>query len=117
MAVTGLDLAALLALIALIGGMGGVTVRAWMLLLQLIPPKSGWVERGVLLAILFLGYVIVVGLGVPGILAGMKAGQTHTSLESVFRTSTLAAWVWSLNTILLMLARGQLGDPVRWGRR
>lgn len=116
MAISVIDLLAALAIVALVSGLGGVTFRACLLLLQLIPPKPRWVERGTILAVLFVGYVVLLGLGVPGVLAGMRTGNGQATLESVTRTGTLAAWAWTLNTILLMLARGQLGEQPKWRR-
>lgn len=116
MAVTILDLLAAVALVALVAGMGGATFRAVTLLVQLIPPKPHWVERGTLLALLALGYLSLLALDVPSVLASIKGGASHATPESVLRTGLMAAWMWTLTTILLMLARGQLG-PALWRRR
>ncbi|GGJ65436.1 hypothetical protein [Deinococcus aquiradiocola] len=109
MVVTPLDLTAALALLGLVSGMGGVTYRAVLLLVQLVAPKPRWVERGALLVILLLGYLTLLALDVPGVLASLRGGQSAATLESVARTAVFAGWLWTLNTILLMLARGQLG--------
>ncbi|BBN95687.1 hypothetical protein DEIGR_100854 [Deinococcus grandis] len=116
MAVTPLDLLAALALLAFVSGMGGVTYRAVMLLIQLIAPKPHWQERGALLIILALGYIVLLALDVPSVLASLRDNSSHATLDSVLRTSVFAAWLWVLNTILLMLARGTLGPQPRWRR-
>ena len=117
MAVTPLDLAAALALLALVAGMGGVTYRAVLLLVQLVAPKPRWIERGALLVILLLGYMALLALDVPGVLVALRGGQSAATVESVARTAVFAAWLWTLNTILLMLARGQLGPRPIFRRR
>lgn len=116
MAVTPLDLLAAVALLAFVAGMGGVTYRAVMLLVQLIAPKPHWRERGALLVILALGYLALLALDVPSVLASLRENSSHATPDSVIRTSVFAAWLWTLNTILLMLARGTLGPQPRWRR-
>lgn len=120
MVISPLDLLAALALLGLVSGMGGVTYRAVLLLVQLTAPKRRWIERGAVLVILLLGYMALLALDVPGVLAALRGGQSAATLESATRTSIFAAWLWTLNTILLMLARGKLGQqPVYrpWRRK
>lgn len=117
MAVTPLDLLATLALLALVSGIGGVTYRAVLLLVQLVPPKPHWIERGVVLAVLALIYLGMLALDVPGLISALTGGQHGATTSSVSRTGVLAAWLWTLNTILLMLARGQLGPQPQLRRR
>ncbi|MBZ9750747.1 hypothetical protein K7W42_07720 [Deinococcus sp. HMF7604] len=114
MAVTALDLLAALALLALVSGLSGTTFNAVMLLVQLIAPKPRWIERGAMLVIFALGYLGMLALDVPSILVAIKGGQSEATPESVLRTVFIALWMWTLNTILLMLAKGQLGPQVRW---
>ncbi|GGS09844.1 hypothetical protein [Deinococcus sedimenti] len=113
-----LDLLAALALLTFVSGMGGVTYRAVLLLVQLIPPKRWWVHRGTLLVILAVGYMALLMLDVPSVLANLRGGLESATPQSVTRTLVFAAWLWTLNTILLMLARGQLGArPNIWRKR
>ena len=114
MVVTILDLLAALALIALVRGLGAATFRATVLLARLVPPRSGWRRRGVVLAILALAYIGLIALDVPGVLASLAEPGEQATVASVARTIILAAWLWTLTTILLMLARGKLADAARW---
>ena len=118
MAATTLDLMAAVALVLFVSGAGGVTYRAVLLLVQLIPPKPWWIHRGILLVILFIGYVLLLALDVPSVLASLRdGGPARATVESVTRTAVFGAWLWTLNTILLMLARGTLGSqPNIWRR-
>lgn len=117
MAIPLLDLLAALALLAFVSGMGGVTYRAFMLLVQLIPPKPWWIHRGILLIVLAVGYMVLLALDVPSVLASLRDGSaTRATPESVARTTVFALWLWTLNTILLMLARGRLGEQPKWRR-
>lgn len=116
MVISLIDLLAAIALVAMVSGIGGATYRAVLLLVQLIPPKQRWVERGVLLVLLASAYIGMIAFDVPSVLASLRAGE-HSTVESVLRTSVFAAWLWTLTTILLMLARGQLGPRVNWRGR
>ena len=113
-----LNFLAAVALLALVSGIGGVTYRAVLLLVQLIPPKPRWIERSALLVLLAVAYLGLLALDVPGLIASLTgAGAGQATPTSVLRTSLLAAWLWTLAAILLMLARGQLGErPRPWGR-
>lgn len=104
-----LDVLAVFALIGLVSGLGGATYRAALLLVQLVSPKPRGVERGAMLVVLATLYILLVGLDVPGVLAALGGGSGRASVVSVARTSILAAWLWTLTTILLMLAKGELG--------
>ncbi|WP_189066227.1 hypothetical protein [Deinococcus seoulensis] len=118
MAVPILDLMAALALLTFAAGVGGVTYRAVLLLVQLVPPKAWWVHRGILLVILAAGYLALMLLDVPSVLANLRGAGTGATPQSVVRTSVFAGWLWTLNTILLMLARGKLGaQPNIWRKR
>ena len=114
-----LNFLAAVALLALVSGIGGVTYRAVLLLVQLIPPKPRWIERGVVLVIFALAYLGMLALDVPGLVRALAAPHDQPTAASVCRTGFLAAWLWTLNTILLMLARGQLGErpAPAWRRR
>lgn len=115
MVISVIDLLAAVALVALVSGIGGVTYRAVMLLVQLIPPKRHWIERGVFLSLLAAAYIGMIALDVPSVLASLRTGE-HSTVESVLRTAIFAAYLWTLTTILLMLARGRLGEQPKWRR-
>ncbi|WP_288481244.1 hypothetical protein [uncultured Deinococcus sp.] len=103
-----LDILSAAALALLVSGIAGVTYRAFALLHQLIPPKPRWLERGVLLVLLALAYAGMLLLDVPSILVALTQNSGDATVTSVLRTLLIGAWMWTLNTILLMLARGQL---------
>lgn len=109
-----LDVLASLALALLVSGLAGATFRAVSLLHQLIPPKPRWLERGFLLVFFALCYAGMFLMDVPALLTALTTSQGHTTPASVLRTACMGAWMWTLTTILLMLARGQLAP---WGRR
>lgn len=111
MTITPLDLVSAVALAVLAAGISGVTYRALALLVALVPPKPHWIQRGCVLTVLALAYIGLLLLDVPSLLAALAAPEDQATLPSVLHTATLAAWLWTLNTILLMLARGKLGAP------
>lgn len=103
-----LDVFSAAALALLVSGIAGVTYRAFSLLYQLIPPKPRWLERGVLLVFFALAYAGMLLLDVPSIIVALTQNSSNATVTSVLRTLLIGAWMWTLNTILLMLARGQL---------
>lgn len=116
MAVTPLDLLAAAALLALTTGLGAATWRAFDLLARLIPPRPHWITRGVLLVALAVVYVGMVILDIPGVLTALVQPGGQATAGSVAKTLVLSAWMWTMTTVLLMLARGRLGEQPIWRR-